>query len=509
ATEQPTRNRQQGTIGRRKSRQACDACRKQKRKCIGREPCYSCLRYEYECVFTPSRKSVHPSNHITPPENSPNVKQITPPAAPSEANPSGSTTVESSIGPWMPSEPAPVQNHVQIKRRPIIVPSGSNFIKRLANQLSKKPYYSTLGDSWNLGLRRTAFDRSITSLTSQVEVQKYSSVYFTKIHPVYSIIDPIRFRQQLHTRWNGSSTEYDTVLCGVVALGSLFSGTEALGTEPEIVELAKSMLESWTPVDSTSPVSHDIASAWILQVLYLRMAVDPHSTWIATHSSISAIEGDAGSCRSSIALKCDDPHKASLHAKLHWVARLLNTWICNEYDPSPSSRSFVSIPCPPPLSSNDSNDYTPLLVSIYRIGLQMCNVAERKSMEELTALLGEISRLPTDVHDVIQLHKSCHAFCVYRFMRLTTAVIPRPTLSLIIELGRPGLEAALRLAEDGQPWWHVVHVPFQFLCMLLSMDTHESLSHIEWIMGALRRIEQCFQTPTMQKVISMAENLVR
>jgi hypothetical protein len=39
------------------------------------------------------------------------------------------------------------------------------------------------------------------------------------------------------------SDEYDAVICGVVALGSLFSGADALSKETELVELAKTVLD--------------------------------------------------------------------------------------------------------------------------------------------------------------------------------------------------------------------------------------------------------------------------
>jgi hypothetical protein len=96
-------------------------------------------------------------------------------------------------------------------------------------------------------------------------------------------------------------------------------------------------------------------------------------------------------------------------------------------------------------------------------------------------------------------------------MRHTSSVIAPATLTLIIDLIQPALPAALRLAQDSQPWWHIPYVPFQCLCVLLAMDTNESLSHVQGAMETLRSIEKCTvgQTKQMHNVVMLAETLVR
>jgi hypothetical protein len=55
----------QGPIDRRKSRRACEPCRRQKRKCDGQEPCNSRLRYTYHCYFDNSlRKRARVPNSL-------------------------------------------------------------------------------------------------------------------------------------------------------------------------------------------------------------------------------------------------------------------------------------------------------------------------------------------------------------------------------------------------------------------------------------------------------------
>jgi hypothetical protein len=319
-------------------------------------------------------------------------------------------------------------------------------------------------DSWNLGLRLgSAYEKSIIDLVGLEDAGKYSRVYFEKVHPVYSIVDQEYFREQLQNRWTTSSSqscEYDAILCGVIALGSLFSGANPFHKESQLVEFGQMLLDRWSPVDRMSHTSLSIATAWILRVLYLRMAVDPRAAWQASRSAVLALEGfisvdkqnEQGSSYKMGNGTCPQD-EAKFHRKLHWIARLLDTWIRNEFHPSHWGKGVVAISCSPPTQSLSSTpDCTSLLISLFVIALRFTNSLEHKSLAELTQILNDIDALPLSCHDVLQLHKSNHALCVYRFMRYSSLVIPSHTLSRIIGIAKPGLAAVLRLAKDGQPW---------------------------------------------------------
>lgn len=508
--------RHQSTVGRRKSRRACEPCRKQKRKCDEQEPCYSCQRYEYHCYYDDSkRKRLCPNIKATTIEKIPSWSKV--------SSPSTDITIRS--GGVVPKElPSDSSSYEPEIARPQPTPTANAFAKRLANVLSNtKATTRSAGqhDSWNLGLRlSTSLDKNLTRLISLEEAQTYASVYFNKVHPIYYFVDHAHFETYIRTRWmDYRATEYDAVVCGVVALGSLFSGSQALRQEIELVELAKTLLDVWSPVRLTALASLDGATAWTLRVLYLRMAMDPHSAWIAARSALIALQGEAEYIRQDADSTtrcagydvCNSDADYELHSRLHWAVTALYTWICNEYEPSQNTRGFVAVPCPPPKTSGP-NDYLPSLISIFQISLRICNVDRRHSFLELLSILDSVKALPSkSMHDVLQLHKSYHAFCLYRFMRLTSSVVPAATMSLMIRLGKPGLAAALRLAQDHQPWWHIVHIPFQFLCSLLAMDTRESFAEIEGVMATLRGIEHCYvgQTDLMRRVITISEGLVR
>ncbi|KAF2493038.1 hypothetical protein BU16DRAFT_529267 [Lophium mytilinum] len=437
----------EGNVGRRKSRQACEQCRHSKRKCDGKEPCYSCRRYEHICSYSsrPRRRAriqgeKRSEEHLSPTTSVIQNDEV--PTAVPEVVEKRSAKQISSVAP---------------------VPSGNTFARHLMAELSNGETQPLEYSSWNLGLRLdSAYETSIIDLAGLEEASLYSQVYFEKVNPVYSIVDQGRFGEQLQDRWTSSSSqscEFDAIICGVIALGSLFSGANAFHRESQIVELGQKLLERWTPVDRLSRSSLPIATARILRVLYLRMAVDPRAAWQASRSSILALEGHSSDdTRNEQDSRCSTGNATSLmdeaqiHRKLHWIARLLDR-IRNEFHPSQWDRDIVTISCPPPTPSPPGIlDHTSTLISLYVVSLRFTNSPEHKSLAELTKILDDIDALPMSSHDALQLHKSNHALCIYRFMRLTSSVIPKRTLARILCTAKPGLAGAVRLAKDSQPW---------------------------------------------------------
>jgi hypothetical protein len=65
------------------------------------------------------------------------------------------------------------------------------------------------------------------------------------------------------------------------------------------------------------------------------------------------------------------------------------------------------------------------------------------------------------------------------------------------------------MARVQQPWWHVANIPLQFVCVLLAMDTRESLSRVGEAMSVLRAVAQHFDTWKMRKAVDTAELLIQ
>ena len=57
-------------------------------------------------------------------------------------------------------------------------------------------------------------------------------------------------------------------------------------------------------------------------------------------------------------------------------------------------------------------------------------------------------------------------------------------------------------------FWHVANIPFQFVCILLVIDTPESLSHIGEALETLDAVSRCFSTRSLTESAATARTLV-
>lgn len=162
------------------------------------------------------------------------------------------------------------------------------------------------------------------------------------------------------------------------------------------------------------------------------------------------------------------------------------------------------VSCKLPLPRKD--DFTTDLINLYQIseGLDPDRDNKASAFEEaLTRVEGL-----TLSHDALILSQSNLALTIYRRLRILSVNISNDVLARVMRFGNQGLEAATRLAEDRCPWWHVVNLPFQLICILLTIDTRESLSHIGSALCSFRAITRHYNTPTIHTALETIESLV-
>jgi hypothetical protein len=482
---------------RQKSKHACESCKLRKRKCDGNQPCYMCERYEYDCHYAAQsrRKYSRPDERVEPERN-------------------GSLEIER-LQPKSPSSVSVIAEP-QAESLPFLEANSTlRFAQVVRSRLNPNERPSGLHDyAWNLGLRLEPEDhgRSIANIINKQEMRQLADVFFEKVHPIYRFIERGTIEEQVEETWSyGVKLSQDALLCGVAALGSLFSGGNHCKMEADIVQNAKETLEMTSFM--RSPTTDHVA-AWILRTLYLRMAVGPHAAWMSSCITIHLVEAtglhrNASSIPSKTSKNTAVSQNSTLgaleqRARLYWIARLLNTWSAHEYGRLRLNLSEYSCPLP---AQQSNDDLTPSLLSIFTLSERYCSPFTSESTAELTKCLGELGELSL-AHDALLLHQGNNSLCIYRRLRIVTPQIPRETLSSIIRLGNIGVQAAKRMAVAHQPWWHVVNVPFQFVCVLLAMDTRESLSYVSETMSVLRLIAQQFGTVKVQSALSTAELLV-
>jgi hypothetical protein len=370
------------------------------------------------------------------------------------------------------------------------------------------------GSGWNLGVRRSPHrsEKSITWILSLAAWKKWFVVYAEKIHPVYGFLDLDAVVARAGRRWEDpcASNEYDGVLGGVAALGSLFSlKSKASEQERHLIDCAKEILETTSTLVVT-PGLHDV-EGWLLRTLYLRCHSSPHAAWMASCTTMHIVEATGlhrESTRGSLVYPDVDPDSQQTNVecrrRLFWIAKLLNTWISFEY-----GRSEVAIrgaQCPAPTAK--PGDPTTDLIWLFQLSEKL-DPDQTVQVTELEELLVRLESCEF-ASDALVLSQTVLSFTIYRRLQLLnpsanmTSVVDR-----VIKLGCQGLTASSRAIDASCPWWHVSNVPFQFTCILLSMDTRKSLMHVKDSLAALRKAADHFGTQKARKAFKTIDFLVR
>ena len=121
------------------------------------------------------------------------------------------------------------------------------------------------------------------------EIEYLVHAYLAHMQPIYAILDPSSLKDGISSRWQNPTVvdDYDSILCVVGALGSLFSGDEPHPRESDLVKCARVLLENSSIM--SKPTLHH-AVAWVLWKLYLRSTNNPYACWMASCTTIHVIE---------------------------------------------------------------------------------------------------------------------------------------------------------------------------------------------------------------------------
>ncbi|OAQ97289.1 hypothetical protein LLEC1_00055 [Akanthomyces lecanii] len=475
--------------GRKRSRLACQTCRDLKRKCDGAEPCGTCVRFEYQCRYSAGSRIRSKSDHSI---HTPQRNTGLPP--PMQQPPADATTPTSSV---------------KHQARSLEANSGPAFVRRLGlkSEFKGNPRVQTF--AWNafLGSRQTVqspMARPVTELLSQQRMSYLASVYFQKLHPTYSFIDADELEQHTRLRWAKSSMPepIDAVLCGVAALGCLFSQVHADRTEPELVESAKRMLEE----SFSEPPSVSSISAWLLRVIYLRLAGTHYPAWIASCTVLHMLEAAGMTTEEpdQAALRPDtqDSSNVEVNRRLLAVSQHLNTWM--SYDMGLSRVPLSGVTCA--LPSKRPGEFTTELMELLPFTIQLDPERTQAASELESSLQIVLDRVHTRPPTILG---QCNlALCLCRRLRSMEFSLPDTTIQRILVLTAKGIQAAREILIDRAPWHHMAYVPFQIVCVLLAIDTVSSISQLGDAMQCLKDVATVYNTHATREAMRTARSLI-
>ncbi|KAL6251958.1 hypothetical protein RBB50_002168 [Rhinocladiella similis] len=463
-------------LGQKRTRTACGPCHRRKRKCDGLDPCSTCGKDNYRCYYG-SHSKVQAVDIPTPTSNK-------------------------SAGPSDPQDGT--------QERSQMVNSGIIFVRQLLMEIDPKNAPKSQLSAWNIGSRAplvTELPRPVSTilhLLTHTQMTALAYVYFEKVDPCYGFVDRSTIFQQINSRWLTRSNlpePTDATLCGIAALGSYFSKALAVPVESELMQLAKSLLDSASP--SKAP-DVNIVTAWVCRVVYLRLTSAPFAAWIASCTTMHVLEAagvhlDAHKDE-TILTRISSKQSPHTLRRAFGVAQHLNTWI--SYDLGLSRVSLRS-PAVAAAPSNDPN-YTDKLLELLPVSLGLDH-AETQTDGSLRSMLATIVAKIDEQPPLIMAQ--CNLLlCILRRLCAQNSLRRNDdgTLNSALRFLGKGLHAASQMVEDDCPWHHLANVPFQTLCMLLAIDTPASLNMVEKAMLTLQKVTQAYNTVTLNEAYSTA-----
>lgn len=363
--------------------------------------------------------------------------------------------------------------------------------------------------AWNLflGERQDATVvhlESITDVLTEVKMQNLATIYFRKFHPCYGFVDSAMLFRSISGTWSGQdrTDQQDAMLCGVAAMGSLFSGTQDFLSEQRLVTLAKRLLD---PSSAGAP-SLRLSTAWLLRTVYLRLTAKPEEAWQASCTTLHVIAAtDFTNSAGTNGLSISNETQSILDTRrsLIGVAQHLNIWLSYDLGRSrvvlPNLDAFPLVLKP--------GEYTAELLGLLPYS-EVLDPTNSLNLENLLATLVDVlDRIHTEPPSVLA---QCNlALCIYRRLHASSLVVTEGVKSKVFDQMRRSMQAVHSAIAQGIPWHHVANMPFQILCLLLYMDTIQSFAILGEALSCIAAVNNAYQTEATREATTAANTLVQ
>lgn len=453
----------------------------------GRMPCSTCVRYEYECVYSTGKRHSY---------SGPADTAIDPPQ-PVPVGHTKSNRIQQQAHPL--TAPGARFHHRGIldptKTRFVRANSAIAFPRILAMDLEIGNIPRLHSFAWHLGIRPESRIpvAEITALLSWEEMQALARVYFTVFRPEIGHLDEADFMESAAARFVNSTGEsdLDAIILGVAAIGSFFSESSH-PSEPEFVSNANKSLTNMSMLRSPNPNN---VSAWILRTFYLRLMSRPHAAWVA--SCVTLNQAEAAGLHKELqtiavvypAAPLGDHKLAKTRRRLFWIAKAMNTMVSFEYGRSKVNLEIVTTKRFAQENGTHAHHFVELA------DLLPSDIVDVDSNPDppaaLSAALTKIEEMQTD-SQFLNLLRADFTFAIYRRLWLMSLTDAKDRAESVIGIGKTALDASMTLLDSKTPWWNVLAAPFQFLCVVLAINTPRSLTMVSDIMEQLRRIAQVY-----------------
>ena len=186
-----------------------------------------------------------------------------------------------------------------------------------------------------------------------------------------------------------------------------------------------------------------------------------------------------------------------------WIADLLSTWISSEYGRSRVRPKGATCQAPSLTVENATGG----LLKLFKVSA-VIDPDRDSNPADLEIALTQVQQFTFD-HIPLLLSQTNLCFAIYRRLRAKSPNLKHGITQKVLAAGCRGLQASLEALQSSSPWWHVPNIPFQFTCILLAMNTSESLSHVAQAVSTLRSVVDHFDTTITRKALSTVEQFVQ
>jgi hypothetical protein len=369
--------------------------------------------------------------------------------------------------------------------------------------------------AWHTGIRPERpppVSSRVCDMLSLEQSRPFFDAYFNLVNPIYSTINHDNFLQRCKLYWAspGIGIDFEAVVCGVIALGSIFSGPNACPMEWELMDQARLVLEM-SVSQPPGNVSSDHVVAWILRSLYLRLTTRPHLSWVAICTTVHLAEAiglhqelDTVTFTVEGSPQLFGAEERESRRRIFWVAWSLNRLFAAEYG---RSRAHVdNIRCRQPSPQKD--DFVCALVELIDLlHGGFIHGADSTSGIELGSALEHLGRV-ADSHPALMLLKADICLIICRRLRLTSRKYSREQIGVILSILRKALSECRSFALLQYPWWSVLSLPFHTVCLLLSINSHESMEMLNEAMETLVDVSLIYDTHLAREAVKTARQLI-
>ncbi|PYI10449.1 hypothetical protein BO78DRAFT_394195 [Aspergillus sclerotiicarbonarius CBS 121057] len=461
-----------------RAKTACNPCREKKRKCNGHQPCSNCGKSGRDCIYVLNPRKRRYPNGVS--------------SNPADLRESSSAA---------PERPAAINSGVVLARKlagAAIVP----FPVRLCSwNLGQMPTLSSMiSGKVSVSSKLVSEPSSITDSVTGEYLRAMVDSYFNEIHPVYNFLDP-----EMVNRAVDYVTSERPSLChpkhclllNICALGAHFLSEDE---DRDSLDSSSRIALEYSTTLETPTLDHVVA--WLLRVFYLRLTGSPHATWLASCTLMHFIETTElhidPSCQAQSSTCCNE-YDPELRRRIYGVARLFHMWISYDYGHTPMELRGAT--CSLPKESWTSDE-----IAVWQISdsLNPDRQLDPATLEQLLHQTVEL-KLP---HTVQQLKRCNIGLCIYRRLRVAGCSVSNATVNKVLGLVDEIHDLVDELAAESLPWWHILNVPFQALCVLLALDTRESLERVSQTLSTLRMIAQNYYTDAVKETLASACSLL-